>query len=70
MLPAFLQTKGKTPSHFSFNKYHLKLASLSNNQAGFPATVISCFVSISFYCPSTVGRIYGNSQINVNDGTP
>ena len=52
MLSAFLQTtgKGKTPSHFSLNKYHLKLASLSNNQAGFFATVISCFVST--VCPT------------------
>jgi hypothetical protein len=59
MLSAFLQTtgKGKTSAHFSFNKYHLKLASLSYKQAGFPATVISCFVSISFYLTNTLHQM-------------
>jgi len=50
MLPAFLQTteKGKTQFSFCFNKYHLKLASSSNNQGDFLATVITCFVSILY----------------------
>jgi hypothetical protein len=54
--------KVKTPAHFSFNKYHLKLASLSYNKAGFPATAINCFVSISFYLTNTRRQLFGVSM--------